>query len=102
MLIVWPPHVPPSPGHYPGTRLCERCQKSGVTGVEVCREDSRTCYEKPTPTIWDRLRSEDEGLTPTEQVLEDPNRDVWLCRECAKLHHEYWDEMWDNYNSGRL
>lgn len=28
---------------------------------------------------------------------DNPNRYQVLCRECAELHHEYWDEMWREY-----
>ena len=33
---------------------------------------------------------------------DDPNKDIPLCRLHAKEHHEYWNEMWAEYNSGRL
>ncbi len=32
----------------------------------------------------------------------DPNKDIPLCRLHAKEHHEYWDEMWAEYNPGRI
>lgn len=32
----------------------------------------------------------------------DPNRMQLLCRTCAIMHHEYWDDMWQEYYSGRL
>lgn len=44
---------------------------------EVKPESSRTMYH------WDG-----KG--------EDPNRCRWLCRPCAKMHHEHWDDMWSN------
>lgn len=28
---------------------------------------------------------------------QDPNRDKLLCRKCAVMHHEFWDEMWKKY-----
>lgn len=56
------------------------CDAEGP-GVE--QESSRTMYH------WDGTG-------------EDPNRDPWLCRDCARIHHEHWDEMWDDYNRGRL
>jgi hypothetical protein len=61
---------------------CECCGTS--EGVEL--EDSRTCYMHGT----------------TDDSAEDPNRQVALCRECAKEHHEYWDSMWADYYAGRL
>lgn len=68
---------------------CERC---GTTrGVEL--EDSRTAYPAETLSRWERLTL-DNPLSPP-----DPNAPVPLCRECAKKHHEYWDEMWDMYGS---
>lgn len=30
---------------------------------------------------------------------EDPNRDIPLCRPCAKQHHEEWDDRWADYYS---
>lgn len=54
-----------------------------VSGASVYLESSRTHY------IWDGTG-------------EDPNRDLYLCRDCAKFHHEYWDEMWAEYYSGLL
>ena len=59
--------------------ICEHC--STVFGLD--HEESRTMYH------W-----EGEG--------EDPNRSLLLCRQCAILHHDFWDEMWDQYNAGRL
>ncbi len=59
--------------------ICECC--GSMDGVEA--EDSRTSY------CWNG-----EG--------EDPNRSVFLCRLCALVHHDFWDEQWDEYNRGRL
>jgi hypothetical protein len=71
--------------------VCTRC---GTTnGVEL--EDSRTAYSQPDLDIFDRLML--DGEPPP-----DPNAPVLLCRPCAKEHHEYWDEMWDEYNRGRV
>ncbi len=41
-------------------------------------------------------------LYPWDGTGEDPNADLILCHRCAILHHEYWNDMWDEYNSGRL
>jgi hypothetical protein len=30
------------------------------------------------------------------------NAPLLLCRRCAILHHEYWDDMWNEYHSGCL
>jgi hypothetical protein len=60
------------------TRNCERCERSGAT-----KQPSLTAYE------WDG-----KG--------EDPNRDPWLCEECAEDHREHWKNMWDEYNQGRI
>lgn len=54
------------------------CDAEGP-GVEL--ESSRTFYH------WDGTG-------------EDPNADVPLCRDCARMHHEYWDEMWSEYYRG--
>lgn len=61
---------------------CEHC--GAMKGLES--ESSRTMYH------WDG-----EWNDPNN-----PNRNVLLCRQCAFMHHEYWDEMWDDYNRGRL
>lgn len=50
-------------------------------GPEVQEESSRTRY------IWDGNGN-------------DPNKDPWLCRDCARLHHEHWDEMWAQLYQG--
>ncbi len=31
-----------------------------------------------------------------------PNRPDLLCRSCAQEHHDYWNDMWRDYYSGRL
>jgi len=33
---------------------------------------------------------------------DDPNHPVLLCEDCAKEYHDYWQEMWDDYNASRL
>ena len=63
----------------PGRMRCKFCD--WPFGVEY--EDSRTAY------FWDG-----NG--------EDPNKSVLLCRQCAEAHHSYWDEMWAEYNYGRI
>lgn len=62
-------------------RKFHRCERCGARPAKV--ESSRTAYH------WDG-----NG--------EDPNRDPWLCAACAREHHTYWDEMWDEYYRGRL
>jgi hypothetical protein len=32
--------------------------------------------------------------------LEDPNRDLFLCENCAKLFNEHWQEKWEEYYNG--
>jgi hypothetical protein len=56
------------------------CERKGVT---VRMESSRTMY------------ADDPERTGS-------NRDARLCAECAREHHEYWDEMWDTYYAGLL
>lgn len=58
---------------------CLRC--GSAEGVET--ESSRTMYE------------------PTERDP-NPNAPIPLCRGCAKDHHEYWDDMWNEYRAGLL
>jgi hypothetical protein len=61
------------------------CEGCGATeGVEL--EGSRTCYTHG----------------PSDDGPEDPNRQVALCRSCAKEHHEHWDSMWADYYGSRL
>jgi len=71
---------------------CDRC--GAEEGVEL--EDSRTCYERPVPTRYERLL-QDDPLGPAP----DPNAPIPLCRECAIGHHAYWDEMWNEYYASR-
>lgn len=33
---------------------------------------------------------------------DDPNRSKLLCRACAKEHHDYWDDMWQDYCNSRF
>lgn len=69
-------------GQWIAMSTMEACMKCGSKeGVKL--EDSRTQYE------WDGIG-------------EDPNSPIPLCRECAKEHHEEWDERWQEYYSGRL
>jgi hypothetical protein len=48
---------------------CEHC--AATVGLEL--EVSRTAYEEA-----------------------ERNRPLLLCRECAAVHHAYWDEMWED------
>lgn len=58
---------------------CEHCKTMKGLGYE----DSRTMYP------WNG-----EGKNPNAPWL--------LCKRCAEMHHDYWDDMWDEYNRGRL
>jgi len=72
--------------------MADACVRCGTSeGVKL--EDARTAYEQPSPDFFDHL----VGVP-----LPDPNAPVLLCRSCAKEHHEFWDEMWADYYSGRL
>jgi hypothetical protein len=51
---------------------CEHCTKSGATLV-----NAMTAYEGGNPPLM-------------------------LCDDCDKEYTEYWNEMWKDYNSGRL
>lgn len=64
---------------YGNGEMCSRC--GSREGVEW--EPARTAYE------------------PTEKDP-DPNADIPYCRPCAGEHHEHWDDMWAEYNAGRL
>ena len=64
---------------YARGELCARC--GSREGVKL--EGARTAY------------------CETEENP-DPNADIPFCRPCAEEHHDHWDEMWAEYNSGRL
>ena len=64
---------------YGAQRMCARC--GSREGIKL--EDARTHYDHK------------EGEP-------DPNADIPYCSPCAVEHHEHWDEMWAEYNSGRL
>jgi len=64
------------------------CHCGSREGVKM--ESSRTMYEVPVPTRFDRV---------LEEIPLDPNRDIPLCRDCAEEHHRHWSEMWDMYYS---
>jgi hypothetical protein len=70
--------------------VCAQC--GAAKGVEL--EDARTNYIPEVPDVFDRLR--DDGDPP------DPNAPLPLCRACAKAHHEYFDDVWREYNAGLL
>jgi hypothetical protein len=61
---------------------CAECE--AVDGVAM--ESSRTCYP----------------FDGEPGSLDDPNKDIPLCRFCAERHHSYWDEMWNDYYGSRL
>lgn len=61
---------------------CERC--ATIRGLQL--ESSCTMYN-----------FDGDWFDP-----KNPNRPQLLCRCCAEEHHDYWDEMWADYNSGRL
>jgi hypothetical protein len=41
-------------------------------------------------------------MCPWDGKGENPNKSIHLCRLCAKEHHEYWNDMWDDYYYSRL
>lgn len=68
------------------------CEAKGH-GVKL--ESSRTAYEPSPLPSWKRLLLDDEGLGEPPDL----NAPTWFCRECAEVHHEYWNDMW-SYASG--
>lgn len=63
----------------------DHCSRCGSTeGVKM--EPSRTMYHWEGK--WDDPKN--------------PNAERPYCRPCAEEHHAYWDDMWAEYNSGRL
>lgn len=61
------------------------CAECGST-KDVKMESSRTAYH----------------FTGIPGSAEDPNKAIPFCRECAKIHHEYWDGMWAEYCNSRM
>ncbi len=59
--------------------VCEFCGSKD----DVRLESSRTMYQ----------------YTGKDGAMNDPNRDIGLCRACAKEHHEHWDDRWNDYYS---
>lgn len=70
----------PAPVEPPPTK--QTCRACG-SNKHVHLESSRTAY------LWNG-----EG--------EDPNAPIPLCRPCAKIHHDNWDEQWKEVERGRL
>lgn len=66
-----------------GTKANIPCKHCGET-TKVIWESSKTMYH------WNM-----------NETSLDPNRNIALCRGCAKSHHEYWDDLWAEYYSGR-
>jgi len=62
--------------------ICESCD--ATEGVKL--RPARTAYH------WEGDENSDDN----------PNRDWMGCETCDQLDEEYWDEMWSEYNSGRL
>jgi len=78
----------PNPGH------CEQCETTeGVKAVPGMTAYATSHLEPKTRYDWLNL----EFDRP-----EDPNRDVFLCPDCAEEHVEYWNSMWDEYHRGLL
>jgi hypothetical protein len=59
-------------------KTCEHCGKQGARIVGAM-----------TAFYWDGTG-------------ENPNRSLLLCDECENEYCEYWQEMWNEYYSGRL
>ena len=53
------------------TAFCLHCHRPGCT-----LEDARTAYADPNS-----------------------NLPIWYCPECAVMHHDHWDSMWNDYYS---
>lgn len=64
----------------------EECEVCDAMDGDIRLEDSRTQY------VWKGDFDDPEN----------PNRPLMLCRECAREHHEYWDERWSDYYGGLL
>ena len=65
----------------------EKCEAEGF----VCEGPYSVIIEVPSHTIY-----------PWNGVGKNPNRNRFLCPECAEEHEQYWAQMWGDYYSGRL
>jgi hypothetical protein len=84
---------PSSIGPQAAKTPCEHC--GATEGVEL--EGSRTLYPFEGQPIYIR------DVLKNPDILKrsaDPNKPVYLCRACAKAHHEHWDELWADYHAG--
>jgi uncharacterized protein (DUF1778 family) len=69
--------------------LCLICE----TAEDVRLEPSRTSYSNTVITRFHII---------LDEPPEDPNQDIPLCRKCAVLHHEEWDDRWREYYVGLM
>jgi hypothetical protein len=71
--------------------VCDHCGRTdGIAWGGV-----RTAYAQPTITVWDWIFYGPGGPP-------DPNRTRPYCPDCAERDREYWDDMWAEYNAGRI
>lgn len=59
----------------PPAPACERC---GEVGLHVTKQPCRTAYAEAASNV-----------------------SPMLCPACSEEYHDYWDNMWDEYNRGR-
>lgn len=92
----------------------DELDKARVSGHSARAEAAKKVfhYEKPAPFIGNcegqckgrlvLVRWESSRTCYSDSPLDGGrNRDVALCAECAREHHEYWDEMWADYYGSR-
>jgi len=59
----------------------------------------------PCRHLWGLVLSHPQSMYPWDEKggkHKDPNRPTLMCKRCDEAHQEDWDDMWAEYNSGRL
>ena len=67
-----------------------------LTEGPFCQGVSGQCYDIRVSEIGCKTAYDWNGKG------EDPNRNPVLCESCADEYNEHWDDMWNEYYSGRL
>jgi hypothetical protein len=64
----------------------------------------RLMKELAEATDPDKIADLHKQLVENDRKLEegDPNKDLWLCDDCAHEYNSYWDDMWSEYWRDRL
>lgn len=68
-------------------KLQEEREKKGTCEF-CCSKKNVKWRHSATAYHWDKSRD-----------LEDPNRKLFMCDECAKDYNAHWDDRWNDYYS---